>query len=146
MVELYTYRYPHPAVACDCVVFSQSPQGWKVLLIRRKNDPYRGLWAFPGGFLNPDEDAEQGALRELEEETGLSLPHAEQFFAATAPGRDPRERVISIVHYAVVDHELEVAGGDDAEEAGWFGLDALPELAFDHGEILQMAITKFIRI
>ena len=92
----YTYRYPHPAVTTDCVVFGYDGLHLNVLLIERGGEPYKGCWAFPGGFLNIDEDAPDGARRELLEETGLQVTNIQQLGAFTAPDRDPRERVISI--------------------------------------------------
>jgi len=140
--ETYTYKYPHPAVTCDCVVFRLEDGVWKTLLIERGNEPYKGCWAIPGGFLNMDENAEQGALRELEEETGLRLPHAIQFGAFSEVGRDPRERTISIAYYTVTE-EKEVRGCDDAAKAQWFPIDQMPPLAFDHDEMFKKALERF---
>ena len=110
----------------------------KVLLVQRGIEPYKGRWAFPGGFLQMDESAEEGALRELREETGLSGAFIRQFHTFSAPDRDPRERVITIAFYALVRIE-EVTGGDDAADARWFALDEVPQLAFDHDQILRTA-------
>ena len=110
----------------------------KVLLVQRGIEPYKGRWAFPGGFLQMDESAEEGALRELREETGLSEAFIRQFHTFSAPDRDPRERVITIAFYALVRIE-EVTGGDDAADARWFALDEVPQLAFDHDQILRTA-------
>ena len=140
--QVYTYKYPHPAVTCDCVVFRYEGGTWYTLLIERGNDPYKGCWAIPGGFLNMDEDAEQGALRELEEETGLKLPHAVQFGAFTKVDRDPRGRTISIAYYTVTDKK-EVSGCDDAAKAQWFPIDEIPTLAFDHDEMFKKALERF---
>lgn len=137
----YCYRYPHPAVTTDCVIFADDGKGLKVLLIMRGNEPYKGHWAFPGGFLNPDETAEEGALRELKEETGLEVQHLEQLHTYTRPDRDPRERVISIAYMGVVKPNA-VQGGDDAAQAQWFPIDALPPLAFDHAEIMHDALAR----
>ncbi len=134
----YHYKYPHPAVTTDCVVFAIDGGTVSVLLVRRGNEPHKGRWAFPGGFLNIDEHADAGVLRELEEETGLRLTAARQFHTFTQPDRDPRERVISIAYYAVTRRQA-VAGGDDAADARWFSTDALPPLAFDHAEMLRKA-------
>lgn len=137
----YCYKYPHPSVTTDCVIFGFDGQKLQVLLIERGIEPYKGRWAFPGGFLNPDETAEQGALRELQEETGLTGAYIEQFHTYTDPNRDPRERVITIAYYALV-HIQEVKGGDDAAKAQWFALDEVPQLAFDHDRILRDAMRQ----
>lgn len=137
----YIYDYPRPAVTTDCVVFGIDGNSIKVLLIERGNEPYKGCWAFPGGFLNMDENAEQGALRELKEETGLDLKDIKQIGAYSDVDRDPRARVITIAFYAVT-KITDVKGGDDAAKAQWFGLDELPRLAFDHDMILRDALQK----
>ena len=135
----YCYKYPHPAVTADCVIFGFDGVNIKVLLIQRGNDPYKGKWAFPGGFMNMDETAEQCARRELEEETGLSDVTVEQFCTFSDVNRDPRERVITVAHYALVKMS-EVKGNDDAEKAQWFSLDEIPSLAFDHELMFKKAI------
>lgn len=137
----FCYKYPHPAVTTDCVIFGFDGERLKVLLIERGREPYKGCWAFPGGFLEMDETAEEGALRELEEETGLRTAYIEQLHTFTGVRRDPRERVISVVYYALI-KMTEVQGRDDAARAGWFALDEIPELAFDHGYILSMALSR----
>lgn len=131
----YEYKYPHPAVTADCIVMTRDNQ---VLLIQRKNEPCQGQWAFPGGFMNIDETAEAAAVRELQEETGITLSETDifQVGAYTAVDRDPRERVITIAYLAEIDAPVPVKGSDDAARAQWFPLDALPPLAFDHAEIL----------
>ena len=134
----FCYKYPHPAVTTDYVIFGFDGQQLKVLLVERGIDPYMGHWAFPGGFLKMDETAEQGALRELKEETGLSAAYIEQLGAFSDVKRDPRERVITIAFYALVRIES-VKGGDDAADARWFGLNEIPPLAFDHDHILRVA-------
>ena len=137
----YCYKYPHPAVTTDCVVFSLDGNDLKVLLIKRKNSPYKDKWAFPGGFLNPDESAEEGALRELKEETGLENIDVFQFHTFSRPDRDPRERVISIAFLALTKTQ-DVKGADDAKEAGWFHVNMLPPLAFDHEEMFKLALRE----
>lgn len=134
----YCYKYPHPSVTTDCVIFGFDGTKLSVLLVKRGVEPYKGRWAFPGGFMNMDESAEEGALRELQEETGLKGAYIRQFHTFTAPERDPRERVITIAYYALVRMQ-EVAGGDDADDARWFTLDEVPQLAFDHDQILRKA-------
>ena len=137
----YCYKYPHPAVTTDCVIFGFDGSELQVLLIERGIEPFKGKWAFPGGFLNMDETAGEGALRELKEETGLENAYIEQFNTYSDPGRDPRERVITIAHYALVRIQ-EVKGGDDAAKAQWFPIDEVPQLACDHDKILRDAMRK----
>ncbi len=135
---LYHYKYPHPSVTTDCVIFGFDGTKLKVLLVERGIEPFKGRWALPGGFLRMDESAEVGAIRELQEETGLKGAYIRQFHTFTAPERDPRERVITIAYYALVRMQ-EVKGGDDAADARWFALDDVPQLAFDHDQILRRA-------
>lgn len=137
----YCYRYPHPAVTTDCAIFGFDGNQLKILLVRRGIEPFKERWAFPGGFLNIDEPAEEGALRELKEETGLSTAYLEQFHTYSDPARDPRERIITIAYLALVRIQ-DVAGGDDAAEARWFAVDEAPRLAFDHDVILQDALQR----
>lgn len=134
----YCYKYPHPSVTTDCVIFGFDGTRLNVLLVQRGVEPYKGCWALPGGFLRMDEDATTGALRELREETGLEGAYIRQFHTFTDPHRDPRERVITIAYYALVRMQ-EVHGGDDAADACWFPLDDVPQLAFDHDQILRRA-------
>ena len=140
----YHYKYPHPSVTTDCVIFGFDGTRLNILLIERGIEPYKGRWAFPGGFLNIDEAAEDGARRELFEETGLKTAYIRQFHTFSAPDRDPRERVISIAYYALV-RLSDVKAGDDAAKAQWFPLDKVPSLAFDHDLILRMATTELRR-
>ena len=142
MEELkYHYKYPHPSVTTDCVIFGFDGTKLNVLLVERGIEPFKGRWAFPGGFLKMDESAEEGALRELQEETGLQGAYIKQFHAFTDPQRDPRERVLTIAYYALVRRQ-EVRGGDDAAKVEWFALDKVPSLAFDHGLILRTALME----
>ena len=140
--QLYTYRYPHPAVTTDCVIFGYDAKGGlSILLVERGGEPYKGCWAFPGGFMQMDEDADTGARRELKEETGLEAAHIEQFGCFTDVNRDPRERVITIAYFALV-KKSEVKGGDDAADARWFPIGEIPPLAFDHDRILRVALSR----
>jgi 8-oxo-dGTP diphosphatase len=139
--NMYCYKYPHPAVTTDCVIFGFDGERLQVLLVERGIEPYKGKWAFPGGFLKMDETAEEGALRELREETGLERAYIQQFHTFSDPHRDPRERVITIAYYALVKIQ-EVHGGDDAASARWFPLSEIPSLAFDHDYILRMATQR----
>lgn len=140
----YHYKYPHPSVTTDCVIFGFDGVKLNVLLVQRGIEPYKGRWAFPGGFLKMDESAEEGALRELREETGLQGAYLQQFHSFSAPDRDPRERVITIAYYALVKLQ-EVKGADDAADARWFALDEVPPLAFDHDLILRTALKALRR-
>lgn len=138
MSQGYTYKYPHPALTADCVVFGFDGKDLKILLIERGNEPCKGCWAFPGGFMNIDETIEQCARRELEEETGLKLAKIEQFHTFSEVNRDPRERVVTVAFFALV-KQAEVKGGDDAARAQWFPIKDIPQLAFDHDNILRHA-------
>ena len=137
----YTYKYPHPSVTADCVIFGFDGVSIKMLLIQRGIEPFKEKWAFPGGFMKIDETAEECAKRELEEETGLKNAAVEQFYTFSDVNRDPRERVITVAHYALV-RLSEVKGGDDAASARWFAMDEVPSLAFDHDRILRMAVNR----
>ena len=139
---MYTYKYPHPAVTTDCVIFGYDVrEGLSVLLVQRGIEPYKGRWAFPGGFLQMDEDADAGARRELKEETGFEAASIRQFGTFTAVDRDPRERVITIAYMALV-RKGGVRGGDDAADARWFPVSDVPALAFDHDRILRIALDR----
>jgi len=136
----YTYQYPRPALAVDCIVFGLDGEELKVLLIERRHEPFAGRWALPGGFVDVGEAPEQAARRELEEETGLKDVFLEQLHTFGEPGRDPREHVVSVAHYALVNvADTRVRADDDARQAGWFPVGRPPALAFDHAKILRMA-------
>ena len=141
----YTYKYRRPAVTTDCVVFTKEEEP-KVLLIQRGNEPYKGCWAFPGGFMNMEETAEECAVRELKEETGLTVNQIQQIGAYSKVDRDPRGRTVSIAYLAIVDAPIAVSGMDDAAKAAWFPLSSLPDLAFDHKDIMADAIALFNKI
>ena len=131
------------SVSTDCVIFFRSKDVDKILLVKRKNDPYGGSWALPGGFLEEKEPLETGAARELEEETGIKVNDLHQIRAFGTPGRDPRGRTISIAFFGEVRDQMRPEASDDAAEADWFPINNLPELAFDHKEIVGEAIQKF---
>ena len=135
----YTYNYPRPAVTADCVVVTREKEP-RVLLIQRSNEPFKGCWAFPGGFMDMDETTEQCAIRELEEETGLVLSELQQIGTYSKVDRDPRGRTITVAYLARIDKPIAVIGQDDAAKAEWWPLSALPPLAFDHDEIMRDAI------
>src|SRR3954470_5963992 len=123
----FSYKFARPALAVDCVVFGLDEDDLKVLLIRRDIEPFAGRWALPGGFVRLDETVDAAAKRELAEETGLTRVYLEQLYTFGAIERDPRERVVSVAHYALVnlvDHRVKAA--TDAREAAWFAVDDLP--------------------
>jgi 8-oxo-dGTP diphosphatase len=130
-------------VTVDCVVFGLDEGDLKVLLIQRDLEPFSGAWALPGGFIKLEESLEASARRELEEETGVSELYLEQLFTFGEPSRDPRERVITVAYFAIVNlYEHKVRPDTDARNAAWFSVDELPELAFDHHDILDAALER----
>jgi len=140
---MYQYDYPHPAVTTDIVVFTIRHGALKVLLIKRAEDPYLGSWALPGGFVAISEGLDDAAARELSEETGVSGVYLEQLYTFGRPDRDPRERVITVAYYALIPSDrIQIRAATDAEAVGWFALDELPSLAFDHQQILAMALER----
>ena len=134
----YTYDYPRPGLTVDCVVFGLDEQiDLKVLLIQRQIPPFQHQWALPGGFVQMDESLEDAARRELQEETGVQGIFLEQLYTFGDLGRDPRDRIISVAYYALVnliDYPLHAS--TDAEDAAWYSVENLPSLAFDHAQIL----------
>ncbi|SMO78654.1 8-oxo-dGTP diphosphatase [Saccharicrinis carchari] len=132
----FSYQYPRPAVTVDIVLVTTDDPA-KILLIQRKHPPFEGEWALPGGFLDMDEDLHTAALRELQEETGIENLALNQFKTFGAVDRDPRGRTISVVFYAFIPRCKETLAGDDASKAEWFELSKLPQLAFDHNNILN---------
>ncbi len=136
---MYTYEYPRPAVAVDVVVVRQTHDDLLVLLIRRKHEPFQNQWALPGGFMNIDETLEQAAIRELREETGVTAQKLVQLGAWSAVDRDPRDRVISVAFLTEVNDEFANAA-DDASEVTWLSVDDLPDLAFDHNDMVAQGV------
>ena len=139
---MFTYEFPRPSVTADIVLFDLS--GTHVLLIQRGNDPFKDCWAFPGGFFDmEDYDIEQTAMRELQEETGLTNIPLSLVCVASRKGRDPRGRTVTAVFSARIDPaDVSPQGADDAKEARWFPISQLPPLAFDHSEILQKILNQ----
>ena len=131
----YTYEYPRPMLTADCMV--TNPHG-EVLLVRRGNEPFRGCWALPGGFMEMDETIEHCAVRELEEETGLRATEGELRLIGvySAPGRDPRGRTVTAAYALQVPDGTQPRAGDDAAEVRWWPLESLPPLAFDHAQVV----------
>jgi len=139
----HTYQYPRAALTVDGVVFGFDAGELKVLLIQRGLEPFKGKWALPGGFVRVDETLDDAARRELAEETGLANVFLEQLYTFGTVKRDPRERVVSVAYYALVklsDHKAKAA--TDAAEAKWFPVAELPKLAFDHADIVALALTR----
>lgn len=133
-----------PALTTDVVLFTFADDELKVLLIQRGNPPFQGQWAFPGGFLDYGEPPEVGALRELQEETGVTNVVIEQVRTFGNPTRDPRGHTVSIVYYGFVDGTTAtIKGGDDASDARWFNVRELPDLAFDHAQVFAYALDRF---
>ncbi len=132
------YEFARPALSVDAVVFTDEPT--RILLVRRAREPFAGRWALPGGFVDEMEPLEDAVRRELREETGLTdIEGLRQVKTYGAPGRDPRGWTVSIAFSAAVTDEVAVEGADDAEEAAWFPIEDIPELAFDHDEIVRDA-------
>jgi 8-oxo-dGTP diphosphatase len=143
----YVYEWPRPMVAADAAVFRFAGGKVKLLLVQRKNEPFKGKWALPGGFVNIDEEAEDGVARELKEETDLVDVELEQIWTFGKCGRDPRGRVFTVTYMGVAgERQKKVKAGDDAAKARWFDIERLPEeLAFDHDEVTKFVIRKFKR-
>ena len=140
---MYTYKYPHPSVTADNVIFGFDGNNLHILLVERGLEPYKGCWALPGGFLQMDETIEECAKRELAEETNVQDVYLQQFQVFSGVQRDPRERVLTVAFFALVrKSDYEVIAGDDASDASWFPVNELPPLAFDHPEIINQARIK----
>lgn len=140
----YVYEWPRPMVATDTALFGLFKGKVELLLIHRKNEPFKGRWALPGGFVDIDEELEDAAARELAEETGLKGVPLEQIYIASKVGRDPRGRVITMVFMGIITKGRDkLKAGDDAAQARWFDIENLPkDLAFDHNEVTKIAIGK----
>ena len=141
----YTYKYPRMLITVDALVFlkDDSNKTPKILLIQRKNIPFQGYYALPGGFVDMDETLKDAATRELNEETGLMNVELTQLAAFDKIDRDPRDRNICIAYYGFTTPEnSSITGGDDAENAQWFSLNNLPKLAFDHSDVIEFARNK----
>ncbi len=137
------YQPPRLSVTVDCVVFGLDDAELKILLIQRGAVPFKGEWALPGGFVQPDESVAAAAMRELREETGVEKIFLEQLYTFGAVDRDPRGRVITIAYYALINlNEHQLQATTDARQARWFPLGEIPALAFDHNAILAMALTR----
>jgi len=142
---MFTYDFPRPAATVDCLAFHYKSPDLNILLIRRRNEPFAGRWAFPGGFMEMDETPEEAAIRELREETGVEWNGFVQIGAFGKVDRDPRGRTISVAYAGFV-NKPEMSAASDAAEAKWFNVMSLPPLAFDHEDILKAAIDKLFTI
>jgi len=142
----YCYEHPRAALTVDIVLFHRSGVDIEVLLIKRGREPFKGRWAFPGGFVDKDESLDSAAARELREETGLRGIKLEQLAAFGDPGRDPRGHTVSVVFCGVVADRRSAIAADDAEEAEWHSALKPPKLAFDHREILRVALENSTRV
>lgn len=144
--ETYSYEYPRPSVTVDIILFTFREDQLKVLLVRRNHAPFADHWALPGGFVNIDEDLEDGARRELSEETNVQDVYLEQLYTFGDPHRDPRGRVITVAYFALLSNDqvagLQIHGASDVGEAAWWNIYDLPDLAFDHARILQYAVQR----
>ncbi|NTW25262.1 MAG: NUDIX hydrolase [Lentimicrobium sp.] len=138
---MFTYHYPRPAVTVDSLIFRNAGNEPEVLLIKRGNPPFEGMWAAPGGFIEMDETPEAAAARELAEETGIEGVELWQYHTYGDVYRDPRHRTISVAYAGFLHDAAKIAkGGDDAAEAGWFNINKLPSLAFDHDLVVADAV------
>lgn len=139
----HTYDYPRAALTVDIVVFALDDEDLKVMLIERDLEPFAGQWALPGGFVRVDETLEEAARRELEEETGLKGIFLEQLYSFGAVDRDPRERVVTVAYFALVNLQgHDVRADTDARNAAWFSVSDPPALAFDHERILAAGLDR----
>ncbi|TYQ28421.1 NUDIX hydrolase [Pseudanabaena sp. UWO311] len=141
---MYNYEYPRPALTVDCIVFGlDAQQELKVMLIQRDIPPFEGQWAIPGGFVRMEETLEEAALRELQEETGIHHIFLEQLYTFGCLGRDPRDRTVTVAYFALINLvEQKIQASTDARAAEWFSISNIPQLAFDHNQILQIAIAR----
>lgn len=141
----FFYEYPRPAVTVDMIVFKLK-KTTQLLLIERKNEPFKNSWAFPGGFIDENEPLDKAAKRELAEETGLKNINLKQLQTFGDPGRDPRGHTVSIAFWGISEDEELVKAGDDASKAKWFDIDKVPKLAFDHQKILEFSLKNIPEI
>ena len=144
----HTYDYERPGLTVDCVVFGLNleEESLKVMLIERDLEPFAGMWAIPGGFVRSGESLEQAAVRELQEETGITDVFLEQLYTFGAPGRDPRGWIVSVAYYALVSPDKYwIIATTVALQAKWFAVNALHRFAFDHDEIMKVAL-ELVRV
>ncbi|MEY3376542.1 MAG: hypothetical protein RL463_852 [Bacteroidota bacterium] len=143
METQFQYRYARPALTADCVIFSFDGAHLRLLLIKRDNEPFKNQWALPGGFVRIEETTEGCAARVLQEKAGLENVFIEQLYTFGALDRDPRERVISVAYFALINkHLYELSAGINTVQAEWFDINELPKIAFDHLEIVNQALKR----
>ncbi len=143
MTKNHAYEYPRPALASDCVIFGFDGGELNLLLLEREKEPYKNKWALPGGFVFMDETTEACAKRVLFEKAGIKNMFIEQLYTFSDIDRDPRERIVSVAYFALVNkHQYELVAGRDTVKAEWFELSKLPKLAFDHSKILKVAVQR----
>ena len=138
----FCYPYPRPAVTVDILLITNISSENEILLIERNSEPFKGMWALPGGFVDENEDLLDAAIRELIEETGIQNVALTQFGAFGKPGRDPRGHTVSIVYITQLPSKINAIAGDDAAKIKWFSVDKLPELAFDHRDIIDLVVSS----
>jgi 8-oxo-dGTP diphosphatase len=139
----HTYEYQRPAFTVDILIFVKEKDELSVLLIQRDKPPFEGLWAFPGGFVDIDETLEDASLRELKEETSITGIELQQLYTFGALDRDPRHRTVTVVYYGFApSKDIYFKAADDARNAAWFNVKNIPQLAFDHEEILKKYLNK----
>ena len=142
-MKKYCYEYPRPAVTVDIIIFSIIDKSLKVLLIKRKQEPFKDYWAIPGGFVRINESLEEAAMRELREETGVTNAYLEQLYTFGDIDRDPRGRVITVAYFALINpNNLSLRAATDAIDVKWFPVKNLPRLAFDHRKIINYALKR----
>jgi 8-oxo-dGTP diphosphatase len=136
-------EYQRPAVTVDVLLFTIIADEMKLLLVSRGTEPFKGMWAIPGGFVKMDESLDDAARRELREETGIEDVYIEQLYTFGAPNRDPRTRVITVAYMALIDgSRVRLQASTDADEAAWFSVKKLPSLAFDHSQIIETGVSR----
>jgi 8-oxo-dGTP diphosphatase len=139
----YSYEFPRPALTVDCVVFGLDASDLKIMLIQRDLSPFAGEWALPGGFVRIEESLDEAALRELREETGIQQVFLEQLYTFGQLDRDPRDRVVTVAYYALVNlDQYQIQAQTDARDAAWFPVAQIPKLAFDHAQIVAVALKR----
>jgi len=136
-------EYARPSVTADIIIFTIKDNNLKVLLVKRKLEPFKDMWAIPGGFVKLDESLENAAKRELMEETGVKEVYLEQLYTFGEPNRDPRERVITVAYFALVNSDnIKLRATTDVSDVKWFSVSQIPKLAFDHATILEYALKR----